>query len=453
MAESNQPPIISERQISLSSRSDTDPTTNFDLEGIDCTPNTKTQLMSLKRKASQLWDEGSPNTTTLFLKWRLAVIESILRVRIVERQALTEDKKFFDKTNQTKSTYIAEIDEGENALLNEKAFLLSQRKTLEEDIDDTVGSSKVQIMDAYFTELQLSLDTALTSENKLSGRKATKLDRNRFSKIVNEYLETNEEFEVGNTIGWCNVLGHWLSGCYEKCAHIVPFSWNTKEIAHTFGSDEPPLTSRRNGLRLHTKIKEAFDNCWITIVPAAAIQSTPTEWKVILLNPAISDDIFFTDFFNLTGQKLWKWRDIHNRTLNFRNENRPARRFLYLRYALAYLHADRNSWAGFKDKVPPGEIWAYPTVNSPDGYLRKSILLELGRNKLPMDFIRAGIFEDPATSSAVSDEVSAIRVTGYVKDHLDGVRDVMEREDEDESESEGEGESDADEAEEALWDR
>lgn len=48
-----------------------------------------------------------------------------------------------------------------------------------------------------------------------------------------------------------------------------------KEMDHMFGSDEPPLKSRRNGLSLQSKIEEAFDNCWFTIVPLDFIATTP----------------------------------------------------------------------------------------------------------------------------------------------------------------------------------
>ena len=110
-----------------------------------------------------------------------------------------------------------------------------------------------------------------------------------------------------------------------------------------------------------------------------------------------------------------------------------------MRYALAWLHAEENSWPEFKQKVPPGEVWASP--NKPDGCLRRSILVELGKktgDRLPKDSISVGGFEDPDTSSIVHDEVASIRVAGYVQDHLDGMRDVKEDEESSESAEEGE---------------
>lgn len=209
-------------------------------------------------------------------------------------------------------------------------------------------------------------------------------------------------------------------------------------MAHMFGSDEPPLTSRRNGLSLHKKIEMAFDNCWIVMMPIDSVQSIPTEWRLILLKTSIKNDVFWKDTFNVTDQKLWRWKDIDGRQLTFLNENRPARRFLYLRYTLAWLEAVDKAWPDFKEKVPPAEVWASP--NKPDGYLRKSILLDLAKktgDKIPQDLIAAGVFEDPDTSSPVHDEVAGIKLAGHVQDYLDGLRDSkLDEEDTSESEEE-----------------
>ncbi|MCJ1456924.1 hypothetical protein MMC28_007290 [Mycoblastus sanguinarius] len=298
-------------------------------------------------------------------------------------------------------------------------------------------SSKVQLEEAYSAELRMSLETTLSSKKTFPGLKAPRVDRELFQDMVNEYLGTKDVSDTGDARKWCNVLGYWLSPDSVECAHIVPFSWNTKEMAHMFGSDEPPLLNKRNGLSLQAKIEEAFDNCWVVIVPEYSVKSTPTEWKIVLLNTAEKDKTLFTDIFNSTDRKLWRWRDIDGRKLRFRNENRPARRFLYMRYALAWLHTADKAWPGFKEKVPPGKVWASP--NKPDGYLRKSILLEVRKktgDRLPKDLISAGVFEDPDTSSIVHDEITGIRIAEYVQGYLDGVRDTKK----DEGSMEGAGE-------------
>ena len=93
-----------------------------------------------------------------------------------------------------------------------------------------------------------------------------------------------------------------------------------------------------------------------------------------------------------------------------------------------------------KKRLPLGQVWASP--NKPDGYLRKSILLELGRRtgeKLPQDLMSAGTFEGPDTSNVVYDAIAAMRVTETVQRYLEGERDAKKgTEEEDEEEEEGE---------------
>jgi hypothetical protein len=51
------------------------------------------------------------------------------------------------------------------ALFQEKPFMLSHRQTLEEDLNDD-ATCKTQLEDASITELRMSLEAALTDEEK-----------------------------------------------------------------------------------------------------------------------------------------------------------------------------------------------------------------------------------------------------------------------------------------------
>ena len=383
-------------------------------------------------------EKGSPSTTIPFLKWRLAYVEDELKVKAFEKTALEEANKFFEKTGKSKTELMAAVTKAQNKFLSEKSMLLSQGKSFEGDLHD-VDTSKTQLEAAYIKELRISLELASSNKQRGPGLKAPRLERKQFAEIVHKYLGTEDRKPDGPVFRFCNVLGIWISMReLIKCAHIIPFSFDTKEMGHMFGSDEAPLTSRRNGLSLQTKIEEAFDDCWITIVPLDSVASTPTEWKVVILNPAIKDNVFYRQQEDRSIKATeWRWRDIDGRKLTFLNDNRPARRFLYMRYTLAWLHAEDKKWVGFKEKVPPGEVWASP--NKPDGYLRKSILLELGKmtgDKLPRDLMEAGAFENSETDNAVYDAIAGIRVTEAVEGHLDGVRDPKRGEDSEESEEE-----------------
>ncbi len=75
-----------------------------------------------------------------------------------------------------------------------------------------------------------------------------------------------------------------------------------------FGTEKAALESPRNGLVLASKIEEDFDNGWIAIVPDGSVSSTPTAWKVVVLNDAVLSNTVYTDITNSTSRQLWRWR-------------------------------------------------------------------------------------------------------------------------------------------------
>lgn len=433
MASTSSGPVTPTKQI-ISQFSTSTPSLEK-LDEIDCTPTTKAKMLSLKRKASEKLSAASPTfTITSFLTWRLTVVHDLLSIRESEKQAITEGKSLFEGNEKLKLEWARKVRVDEKNLVDEKALLMSSMKVVGEDLSDIIERAD-QITEAYVQELRISLGDAST-ESKLPALKAARLDRKGFHKKVDKYLGTRKITDDGIESKWCNILGFWLPSDYTKCAHIVPYSWDSKHLAHMFGGDEAPLQSQRNGLSLQKKLEEGFDNSWFTIVPLNTIDKNPVDWKVVLLNNSVKDHTFFTDSLNITGQHIWRWRDIDGKKLRFLNDNRPARRFLYLRYTLAWLLAAENNWPDFKSKVPPGSVWASP--NKPEGYLRKSILLELGKrtgDQLPRDLMKVGAFEDPSTSSSAADSVAAMRIVEKVQDYMGGERD--QREDEEDESEEG----------------
>jgi hypothetical protein len=112
MAHLNQPPVTPEKQ-PTSARSALDLDSPM-LDDIDCTPNTKTQMKSIKRKASQIAGEGTTRTTTSFLKWRLATVENQLETKKLQMQAVIESGgKFWETFRQAKTEILAELEKAE----------------------------------------------------------------------------------------------------------------------------------------------------------------------------------------------------------------------------------------------------------------------------------------------------------------------------------------------------
>lgn len=317
-------------------------------------------------------------------------------------------------------------------LSDEKALIIGSRKPLSEDLKDSIAfSNKSAIADAYVHELRKHNALAGSDKARQKAAKAPRMERKEFKQGILDYLGNRLVYEdTGDVYEWCNVLACYLRPDQIKCAHIVPYSWDSRALGQMFGTDEDPLVSPRNGLSLQSKIEEGFDNGWIAIVPVNDVAATPTEWKVVLLNTARGKDAFLHDHSLVSGQLVWRWNDIDQRKLTFKNENRPARRFLYLRYALAHFHAKESLWPGLS-KIPSTEVWATP--NKPKGYLRKSVLMLLAEkigDKLPKGLIELGTFEDPDTSSKAADEIAALRVGANIKGHLSGQRDEKDNDEE-----------------------
>lgn len=51
------------------------------------------------------------------------------------------------------------------------------------------------------------------------------------------------------------------------------------------------LHSSRNGLFLNQVIEKGWDNGGAVIVPDETVNHTPTEWKIILLNESVRNDM------------------------------------------------------------------------------------------------------------------------------------------------------------------
>ena len=236
-----------------------------------------------------------------------------------------------------------------------------------------------------------------------------------------------------------------------KCAHIVPFCFDSKELSYLFGTDDAALGSSRNGLFLNKIIKAGWDNGWIAIVPDGSVEATPTEWKLVLLNESIRNNMVYRSS-GKNDVSIVRWNDIDGQRLRFRNENRPARRYLYFRYVMAYFHARKSQYPDYTEKLPPGRMWASPGKEG--GYLRESVLRamaeRIGDVTLPQELITAGTFVDtePESGREIDDRIATIELSARIKskeqgtvldeeeDHKNGEEDDDEDEEEDEQTAE-----------------
>ncbi|KAI4134399.1 MAG: hypothetical protein LQ347_001557 [Umbilicaria vellea] len=190
---------------------------------------------------------------------------------------------------------------------------------------------------------------------------------------------------------WCPISKSYGNRHYRCNAHIVPFSLGTENIEYLFG--EPKDTGldivwrNENALIIDKGLETAFDKGAFVLIPILTRPDEPTRWKTVLLDNTRRNTVF--------SAGPHTFNDIDGVELEFKNNNRPGRRYLYYHYCVSILRAVRfqtPGWADAKVKASTGQVWA-----TWGPYLRKSLLLKLGEvlgdTKLPEEFVEAGTFE------------------------------------------------------------
>jgi hypothetical protein len=133
------------------------------------------------------------------------------------------------------------------------------------------------------------------------------------------------------------------------------------------------LWDTRNGLWICKTVEQAFDAGKAVIIPLKEPQDHWNDrvdrFKHVVLDKLLLEKGSFGD------KGKYRWKDIHERELQFRNTNRPARRYLYFHFVLTMLRRDRYEppgWAENTMTLVSGIIWA-----TPGEYLRRSMLKRL----------------------------------------------------------------------------
>ena len=142
----------------------------------------------------------------------------------------------------------------------------------------------------------------------------------------------------------------------------------------------------KNGLSLHKAIQTALNTGRLVIVPIMPLGCN--RWRTVLVDqtrghltafqiagshPGVCIP-FYLQF--LPGTLLTFQQDLHSRELTLRSSFRPARRFLYFRFVVTYLHAKAAGNKAFTDSVEcKTTFWA-----SGGPYLHQSTLKSLARN-------------------------------------------------------------------------
>lgn len=175
------------------------------------------------------------------------------------------------------------------------------------------------------------------------------------------------------------VPGIWVPKEPVKAAHFVPKALSSEEVSH-LRRRRGGLKSPRNGLPLHKAVEAASESGRIVIIPI--LNGTPMRWKCMLVEQDCRQNTIFRTLARIPSQSfgmygcslhilralptfLW---DIDQQQLTFKGLDRPARRFLYFRFIITYLHVKTSGNVSFTNSVESNILGVWreirPQVNT-----------------------------------------------------------------------------------------
>lgn len=171
---------------------------------------------------------------------------------------------------------------------------------------------------------------------------------------------------------WCPILREYNHSRIRTAAHIVQHSIGYSNAGYLFGEPDNGsglIWSFRNGIVMANFLEEQFDRGDFVLVPAEQTDpgTGPTEWRFALMNEKVRK--------YRIGESSLTYNDLDGRILEWKNDNRPARRFLYYHFVttiLRYTRFEKPGWAEKRMTLPTGKLWA---TQGP--YLRRSTLKHL----------------------------------------------------------------------------
>jgi hypothetical protein len=224
-----------------------------------------------------------PETSTGYVNWRLEYIKRFLSQLRCLTAAARESYKAGKLPKGIYKSETTKIFDEVNKLEKEQKIILSQRRFLDEDIvDNLFTAERKDIHDFHSSWLKENLHLQTWA------RRCRRLEQCRFNSYVVTYFSGHKE-NHGQSEHFCSILGMRLPEPFIKCAYIVPPSLDSRELAYTFGVSDAAVGCVRNGIIMNGLVKRAFDMGWITIVPDGSVETTPTEWKTVLLNESVKN--------------------------------------------------------------------------------------------------------------------------------------------------------------------
>ena len=167
---------------------------------------------------------------------------------------------------------------------------------------------------------------------------------------------------------WCCISRLYHDQSQVRAVHIVPHALGPELVDYIFGSGSGlRLDTVDNCLLVHEYVEKALEDGNIVLIPVDASERPIRRWKIQMTNSGATEKIL--PEVTLSG--------LDGKEVLFKNDNRPAVRFLYYHFIMTLLRNKRNrqlGWKKYSVELPAGRPFA-----AMGPYMRESMLLALVR--------------------------------------------------------------------------
>lgn len=242
---------------------------------------------------------------------------------------------------------------------------------------------------------------------------------------------------------WCCITQDYHDQSQVRAVHIVPHALGSELVDYMFGTGSGLRLDRvDNCLLVHEYVGEAFRKGHIVLLPVDASESPILRWKIQLTNSGATYKL-------ISGETL---SGLDGKEVLFKNDNRPAARFLYYHFAVTLLRNKRNrqpGWEKYCVDLTRGRPFA-----AMGPFMRESMLLALVRTgdlyaAAEKETWRLGcggetFMEGPNLSGLEEGEVARrVWLAHEVGDDEDGDEEDDDDEEEDDEDDEDEGDEES----------
>lgn len=275
---------------------------------------------------------------------------------------------------------------------------------------------------------------ALYKDPQTSKKRSSETQSHMKNQSVTKY-EARKGALGKDTLWCCITQRHWPQDDV-RAAHIVPHALGPGLAEYIFGSGAGlRMDTSDNRLLMHVSAERSFDNGNFVLLPVDASETPIVRWRIKLTNTAAMNSSIGS------GEKL---KDLDGQEAVFKNDARPASRFLYYHFVMTLLRNKKHrqpGWEKFSAELPTEKPFA--TMGP---YVRESMLLALARMAGDLNATEEAKLLGGKGATFVEEQKLADVEEAEVARRALEAYEVEDEEDEDEEENEDEEESSDEEA-------